>query len=267
MERANSTRSRGVRRGLVAAVGILAALAVACTLATRPVAAVAADPGSRTLASLESSVTTPVPLPSRMATTDGCQQLIVVTGSKLGATTGTVEVFDKVGDSWVGTLTVAARLGKRGLIDGTKRKAGDNATPTGIWAMPNYVFGTHVHLVSGSKMLYRRMDSKSWWSSKRGKTYNTWVEARHWTGEYIAGSPKAYEFALSIGYNARPNACVYGRGTGIFLHVGHPGLTAGCVEIPRAAMIRICRHLDRGKHPHFAIGTLRSGTPTSILAY
>jgi hypothetical protein len=32
-------------------------------------------------------------------------------------------------------------------------------------------------------------------------------------------------------------------------------------------MIRICKILDRRKHPHFAVGTLQAGTPTSIWAY
>jgi L,D-peptidoglycan transpeptidase YkuD (ErfK/YbiS/YcfS/YnhG family) len=202
-----------------------------------------------------------------MATTGACSQLIVVTAAELGDTTGTLQVFDKVGDVWVEELTVPARLGKNGVIDGLLRKAGDNATPTGIWAMPNYIFGTHLHAPVGTKMKYRRMDSKSWWSSKRGKTYNMWVEARRWTGEYIAGSPKTYEFAVSTGYNAKPNPSVYGRGTGIFLHVAHAGLTAGCVEIARVDMIKVCKLLDRAKHPHFAIGTLQAGTTTSIWAY
>jgi len=203
-----------------------------------------------------------------MATTaSGCSQLIVVTCNKLGDTTGTLQVFNKVGGAWVATLTSPARLGLHGVMDGKKRKAGNKTTPTGIWAMPSYVFGTHKHAPAGTKMKYRRMDYRSWWSSKHGTTYNKWVEARHWTGEHIRLYTKSYEFAVSIGYNAKPNPMRYGRGTGIFLHVRGKGLTAGCVAVSRANMIRICKLLDRTKRPHFAIGTLQPGTSTSIWAY
>jgi L,D-peptidoglycan transpeptidase YkuD (ErfK/YbiS/YcfS/YnhG family) len=116
-------------------------------------------------------------------------------------------------------------------------------------------------------MHYRKLTWNTWWSSRRGATYNIWVKARRWTGEHIGGSPTAYEFAVSTGYNALPNASVYGRGTGIFLHVRGKGLTAGCVAVSRTNMIRICKLLVRKKHPYFAIGTLEAGEPTSIWAY
>jgi L,D-peptidoglycan transpeptidase YkuD (ErfK/YbiS/YcfS/YnhG family) len=272
MKRTSNSISPARRSSLIAVIAITAVAAAASALAPRP--ALAAGTPLRTLAvaaigvplTADSPAATG-PLPSHMKSTAGCSELIIVTAAKLGDTTGTLQVFDKVGATWVLKLTVAARLGKSGVIDGLLRKAGDNATPTGIWAMPNYVFGTHLHAPTGTKMKYRRMDSRSWWSSKRGKTYNTWVEARHWTGEHIARSPKAYELAVSTGYNAKPNPSVYGRGSGIFLHVAHVGLTAGCVEIARADMIKVCKLLDRTKHPHFAIGTLQADTPTSIWAY
>jgi L,D-peptidoglycan transpeptidase YkuD (ErfK/YbiS/YcfS/YnhG family) len=263
MTRTDLSSTAFVRKALAAGAAAAVVLAAASALLSFP--ANAAGTPAATLVSAAPLASSP--LPSQMATTDGCSQLIVVTAGKLGDTTGTLQVFDKTGDTWVLKLTVVARLGKHGVIDGLKRKAGDNATPTGIWTMPDYVFGTHAHAPTGTKMRYRRMDAKSWWSSKRGATYNTWVEARSWTGEHIALSPKAYEFAVSTGYNAAPNTSVFGRGTGIFLHVGHPGLTAGCVEIARADMIRVCQLLDRTKHPHFAIGTLQRGTTTSIWAY
>ena len=38
-------------------------------------------------------------------------------------------------------------------------------------------------------------------------------------GEHLINYTRTYEYALSTGYNAKPNTSVYGRGTGIFLHV------------------------------------------------
>ncbi len=253
--------SHSARRAyLVFAAIAVIGIALACALAPRGATAAAAT-------ATVSAAATSEPLPSQMATTCGAEQLVIVTVRKLGETTGTLQVFDEENGVWVKKLTASARLGKRGVVDGLKRKANTNTTPTGIWAMPAFIFGTHAKAPSGSKMKWRRIDSRSWWSQKRGATYNTWVEARHWDGEHLASSPKSYEYALSTGYNAKPNPSVYGRGTAIFLHIAHRGLTAGCVEISRAKMIALCKLLDRGMHPHFAIGTLRRGASTSIWAY
>jgi L,D-peptidoglycan transpeptidase YkuD (ErfK/YbiS/YcfS/YnhG family) len=207
------------------------------------------------------------PLPLLMADTSGARQLLVATARTLHETTGTLQVFVLVDGVWVERLAVPARFGMRGLMDGTRRTAGNKTTPTGIWAMPDFMFGTNHRAPLGSRMKFRQLTWRSWWSSRRGTTYNRWVTAAHWTGEHIGGSTKAYEFAVSTGYNAAPNISVYGRGTGIFLHVWGSATTAGCVSISRANMIRVCRILDRSKSPHFAIGTLEAGTPTSIWAY
>jgi L,D-peptidoglycan transpeptidase YkuD (ErfK/YbiS/YcfS/YnhG family) len=264
MERATNMVLRCTCRALLAAV-LLATAAMAAVLLAPHVAAAAAFLPSPTLAPLPASETTP--LPALMADTAGARQLLIATTTDLGDTTGTLQVFELVGGEWVQRMSVPARFGTHGLMDGTRRRAGNRTTPTGIWAMPDYMFGAHVRAPAGTRMKYKRLTWKSWWSSRRGKTYNTWVSARRWTGEHIGGSPKAYEFAVSTGYNALPNPNVFGRGTGIFLHVWGKATTAGCIAISRANMIRVCKLLDRGKNPHFAAGTLQPGTPTSIWAY
>lgn len=255
---------------LVCACVVALALVAAALFAPRP-AAGAPVRASLPFAAEESSATTPVPAvtPADMADTAGCSQLLIATAPDLGDTTGTLQVFNVVDGAWVEKLDVPARFGKHGLMDGDLRVAGNKTTPTGIWAMPGWVFGSHVHAPAGTKMTYHHMTRNTWWSSKRGATYNTWVRARHWTGEHIGLSTHAYEFAVSIGYNAKPNPSVFGRGTGIFLHVQGAGLklTAGCVAVSRANMKRIFKLLDPKKHPHFAVGTLQPGTPTSIWAY
>lgn len=255
-----------ILRCLLVAVATLVVVGVS-TLSPHPATASPITSRSISSAAEETSPSTTTPLPLQLADVGGARQLFIATAPQLGDTTGTLQVFDLVDGAWIETLTVPARFGKHGLLDGLKRKAGDNTTPTGIWAMPDFVFGAHAKAPAGTRMKYRHLTWKSWWSSRRGRSYNTWVSARHWTGEHIGGSPKAYEFAVSVGYNARPNTSVFGRGTGIFLHVRGPGLTSGCIAISRAAMIRVFRILDRSKHPHFAVGTLQPGTSTSIWAY
>jgi L,D-peptidoglycan transpeptidase YkuD (ErfK/YbiS/YcfS/YnhG family) len=207
------------------------------------------------------------PIPTRMAFTGDSAQLIVVTASRLGARTGTLRFYSRVNGHWKWVFSTAAKLGSRGLIDGTLRVAGSRTTPTGIWALPGYVFGTHAKAPAGTKMKYRHITRRSYWASARTALYNTWVETSSPVpGEHLYGV-RAYEHALSTGYNALPNEQVFGRGTGIFLHVNHPGYTAGCVSVSHAAMLRIFHLLDPNKHPRFAIGTTGRGTPTSIFSY
>jgi len=211
--------------------------------------------------------TPPRPLPLQMAHIGSARQLIVATGAKIGSKNGTLQFFNYEHGAWVCKMTVSARFGKRGLMDGTRRREGNKTTPTGLWKMPNFVFGYRRHVPSGAKMRYRRITRKSWWSSRHGRTYNTWVKARRWRGEHLYRVRPQYELAVSTGYNAKPNQSVYGRGTGIFLHVRGKGLTSGCVAISQGSMIKIVKMLDPSKHPAFAIGTLEPGSPTSIWAY
>jgi L,D-peptidoglycan transpeptidase YkuD (ErfK/YbiS/YcfS/YnhG family) len=246
---------------------VLVALAMLGALAhaAAPVTAQAAE----TTPSVDSSATTSVTLPQQMAKVGDAKQLIVATGAKIGSKTGTLQFFDYVDGAWVCTMTVPARFGRRGLMDGGHRWAGNQTTPTGLWKMPSYVFGYRASAPAGTKARYVRITKKSWWSSKRGASYNGWVEARRWPGEYLYNVVPQYELAVSTGYNAKPNYSVYGRGTGIFLHINGRGssLTAGCVAISRADMIRVCKLLDPAKRPAFAVGTLQRGAKTSIWAY
>jgi L,D-peptidoglycan transpeptidase YkuD (ErfK/YbiS/YcfS/YnhG family) len=218
-------------------------------------------------ATTASPTPTPTPLPLQMKRIGNAKQLIVVTGKKLGARFGKLQFFEYENGAWVCTLTATARLGKHGLMDGTRRRAGNKTTPTGLWKMPAFVFGTHMHAPARTKMGYRHITKKSWWSSKRDKTYNQWVEAKKWPGEHLYHVLPQYEYAVSMGYNARPNTQVYGRGSGIFLHITGTGNTAGCVAVSRAKMLRIVALLDPAKRPAFAVGTLVPGSKTSIFAY
>lgn len=257
-------QSRRALRALAALSAL--ALTAAVALASHPAAAVPSAPATAT-PSVDSSATTEVPLPARLHGTGSAQQLIVATGAKLGAKTGRLEFWDLEKGAWVCTMSVPCRFGKRGLMDGTHRWAGNKTTPTGIWRMPDFVFGNLKSAPARTTMRYRHINGHSWWSSKRGRTYNTWVQARRWKGEYLYGVVPQYELAVSTGYNAKPNRSVYGRGSGIFLHVWGKGYTAGCIAISRADMYHVTRLLDPAKSPSFAVGTLASGTPTAIWAY
>jgi L,D-peptidoglycan transpeptidase YkuD (ErfK/YbiS/YcfS/YnhG family) len=212
-------------------------------------------------------------VPQQMRTTvSGSTQLIVITGKKLGSTTGTLRLYNKKNGRWVQVLSAPADFGKKGLVDGAKRKEGGLQTPTGIWRVGSFVFGTHAS--AKTKMPYRRVSPNSWWSSVRNSTYNTWVESKSKVaGERLKSSPVQYEYAFNTGYNAPPNKRVIGRGTAIFIHCFEPPgnafgkYTYGCVAISRANMIKLFATLDPKRKPTCVIGTEAKGTATSVYSY
>lgn len=266
---------RSTQRQLTRLAGLLVLCAALVALGwhVRPHAeacAIAEDAGSSADSSATTTAPSPTPrppLPLRMARIGDARQLIVATGSRIGSKTGTLQFFDWEHGAWVCKMTVPARFGRRGLMDGAHRREGNKTTPTGLWKMPAFAFGYSARPPAGTKLRYRRITKRSWWSSQRGRTYNTWVEAKRWRGERLYHVHPQYEFAISAGYNAKPNRSIYGRGSGIFLHVQGRGLTSGCVAISRGSMVRVVRMLDPAKHPAFAVGTLQRGSGTSIWAY
>lgn len=213
-------------------------------------------------------------LPLGMAyTLPGSQQMVVATGSRLGATHGTLRVYELAGGAWTQLLAVPCRFGTNGLIGGTQRVQGSRTTPTGIWWPGTFVWGWQATPPVGTSMPYRQTTANVWWSDVRNATYNTWVvSAKPVSGEHLVEVRVQYEYAWSTGYNAPPNTVVRGRGTAIFLHVFDPpdynnGLSAGCVTVSRDDIVRVFRVLDPALKPSFAIGTETPGTATSISAY
>ncbi|NTU71202.1 MAG: hypothetical protein HGB10_05220 [Coriobacteriia bacterium] len=205
--------------------------------------------------------------PERMAYRLDARQMIVSTGATLKSKAGTTTVYEYRDGDWVALLSTPSRFGRNGLCSGIKRRRGNGTTPTGIWLMPDYVFGQYPKKLGGTRLKYRNITSRSWWSSERGAYYNTWVSrARRVDGEHLIDYKTAYEYALSTGYNAKPNASVYGRGAGIFLHVWSGPTTSGCVSVSRATMQRVFRMLDPEKRRVYAIGTLGTSV-TNIERY
>jgi L,D-peptidoglycan transpeptidase YkuD (ErfK/YbiS/YcfS/YnhG family) len=202
----------------------------------------------------------------------GSKQIIVVTGPKLGSTHGKVRIYNLAGGKWKQVLSAPARFGTNGLIEGTKRRQGTRTTPTGIWWPGTWVWGWHKSPPPRTLMPYRQTTKKVWWSAENNSTYNTWVVSSHRIdGEHLVDVRIQYEYALSSGYNAPPNKVVRGRGTAIFLHVFDPpdyhnGLSAGCIGISRANMIKVFQIMDPARKPCFAIGTESTGAG-SIRSY
>lgn len=207
-------------------------------------------------------------IPERMSYRRNARQMIVATGSRLGARYGRVRLYEYRDGDWVSLLSVPCRFGVNGLTDGRTRRSGTLTTPTGIWRMPDYVFGQHSRPPRGTTMSYRRITSRSWWSAERNSTYNSWVEtSRYVYGERLINYRVPYEWAVSTGYNALPNKRVYGRGSAIFLHAHGRDLTAGCISVSADDMAKIFKLLDPQKRRVFAAGTTKTASATSIYSY
>jgi L,D-peptidoglycan transpeptidase YkuD (ErfK/YbiS/YcfS/YnhG family) len=207
-------------------------------------------------------------LPERMAYRSDARQLIISTAKSLASHSGTTTVYEYRSGDWVELFSSPSRFGRNGLCSGTVRRRGNGKTPTGIWLMPSYVFGQRAVRPSDTKMPYRHITKYTWWSSEKGSHYNSWVWSRRRVdGEHLIDYTKAYEYALSTGYNAKPNSSVYGRGAGIFLHVWGGPTTAGCVAVPLATMQRVFRTLDPAKRRVFVVGTLGQSDPTRVELY
>ena len=212
-------------------------------------------------------------LPAQMhSIQSGTTQLVIVTGKKIGSKSGTLRLFNKKNGTWSQVLSATANFGRNGLVDGAKRKEGHLQTPTGIWHIGSFAFGTHAS--AKTKMPYRRIDTNSWWSSARNSTYNTWVESKTAiAGERLKSSKVQYEYAFNSGYNALPNKRVLGRGTAIFIHCFEPSgnslgkYTHGCVAISRANMVKLFATLDPKRKPCCVIGTEAKGTATAVYSY
>lgn len=270
-----SSTTAAVTSAAKASVASAAAAATSTPVAapvSKPPAPAVKKPVKKTAKKAAAKPPAPVVAPLGMASVlPGSKQLIVATGAKLGSTHGTVRIFNLTGGAWKQVLSAPARFGTYGLVDGTKRKQGSRMTPTGIWWPGAWVWGWHKSPPAGTLMPYRQTTDSVWWSDEPA-TYNQWVvSSRHINGEHLVAVRTQYEYALSTGYNAPPNQVVRGRGTAIFLHVFDPpdyhnGLSAGCVAISRADMIRVFQTMSPALKPCFAVGT-EAGGAGSIASY
>jgi L,D-peptidoglycan transpeptidase YkuD (ErfK/YbiS/YcfS/YnhG family) len=208
-------------------------------------------------------------LPDRLAFRGDSRQLVIVTSANAESRDGRLQVFNLGTDgNWKQALSAPTRNGRNGMVEGRSRHQGSGTTPTGVWVLGSFGFGDASSAPNGAKVPWRQITSSTYWTSEQGSRYNSWVESsRSIPGEHLQDAGPSYEFAIDSGYNARPNESVYGRGAAIFIHVMHPGYTAGCISIPRDSMIQLLKLVDPARHPRCVVGTTDQGTATSVWKY
>ena len=185
-------------------------------------------------------------------------QAVVVTASVYGTTYATLETFTKVNGGWVRAFApMPARIGFRGFAAPGAKHEGDGRSPTGRFGFGPFMWGAFGN--PGVHYPYRRLVFGDWWDEHTGSpTYNTWQYYNGLYPPFAAGSEKlwrqvpAYDYAATITYNTvRP---VQGAGSGIFLHVGTGGATAGCVSLGNSSLLTVLRWLKPGGAPLIVMG-------------
>jgi L,D-peptidoglycan transpeptidase YkuD (ErfK/YbiS/YcfS/YnhG family) len=129
-------------------------------------------------------------------------------------------------------------VGRAGVAPAGAKREGDGRTPRGVFALRGG-FGTATN--PGTSLHWMRVSARDMWvDDPRSRLYNTHqvlpARGRWRSAERLQIA--AYEYAQVIGYNEarRP-----GLGSAIFLHVDTGRPTAGCVSLPRSALLRVLR--------------------------
>jgi L,D-peptidoglycan transpeptidase YkuD (ErfK/YbiS/YcfS/YnhG family) len=210
-------------------VHVLVVLGVACGLLAAPAAAGAA-PGIN---------------PNGMRGLGGVTQVIEIATNGMRTTHATARTYEKVGERWrVVHRGMPARVGRAGLSHADMRVAGDGTTPIGDYGFV-FDFGSRPDPgVEGFE--WRHLRPGDCWSGIRS-AYNRWVRRTPCAPgdeDLWVSAGLAYRYAAVIDFNYRHP--VFGRGSGIFLHVSHHSPTAGCVSLPERDLLGVLRWMRPG---------------------
>src|SRR3954467_4947642 len=139
--------------------------------------------------------------------------------------------------------TVPVALG-RGGIRADKRE-GDGGTPRGIYRPLRLWWRADRHIRPSTLLPLRAITAQdAWCEDPADRHYNQPVRLRSGeTGDRLMRDDHLYDFIVEIDHNTRPR--IAGRGSAVFLHLARPGFgpTAGCVAMPRPAMLRLLQRI------------------------
>jgi L,D-peptidoglycan transpeptidase YkuD (ErfK/YbiS/YcfS/YnhG family) len=183
--------------------------------------------------------------PNGMRGLGGATQVIEIASNGMGTTHATARTYRLDGEHWrLVHGAMPARLGWAGLSHAKARHSGDGTTPIGDYGFV-FDFGSRANPgVDGFE--WRHLGRGDCWSGTRA-AYNRWVERSPCAPgdeDLWLNAGLAYRYAAVIDFNYRHP--VYGRGSGIFLHVGTGGPTEGCVSLPERDLLSVLRWMRPG---------------------
>ena len=155
-----------------------------------------------------------------------------------------LRAYVKTDGVWTLRFSTNGWIGKGGFKK--DKREGDGATPIG-----DFSFGRAFGIADdpGALLPYTKVGAQDVWvDDPASKHYNRWMRAdapdADWkSAERLADYKKQYEYAVTVDYNVDP--VVPGKGSAIFLHVATGKPTAGCVAVPRAAMVFLLNFVGR----------------------
>ena len=183
--------------------------------------------------------------PNGMRGLGGASQVIEIATNGMRTTRGSARTYERVGERWgLVHKAMPARVGRNGLSYPAARHAGDGTTPIGNYGFV-FDFGSRPDPgVDGFE--WRHLRPGDCWSGIR-RAYNRWVERTPCASgdeDLWSSAARAYRYAAVIDFNYR--SPVFGRGSGIFLHVATESPTSGCVSLPERNLLEVLRWMRPG---------------------
>lgn len=248
----STTAHPATRRLVAAAVVVVLGVVVAALVGlARPGPLAAAAPQAPASPAAPSAPAVPRAV---TALGPGTTQAVVVDAPSARSTTATVTGWERRGGSWVVARgPVAAHLGAAGI--GPSSESAER-TPAGTFGITR-AFGRAAN--PGTALPYDRVGANDWWvSDTASPQYNTHQRCRPGSctfdekaSENLQAAGAAYDHAIVIDANTHPVRP--GAGSAYFLHIGSAP-TAGCVAVPRAAVVDLLRWLRPGARPMMVLG-------------
>jgi L,D-peptidoglycan transpeptidase YkuD (ErfK/YbiS/YcfS/YnhG family) len=182
--------------------------------------------------------------PNGMGGLGRATQVIEIASHGMDTTHATARTYQLDGERWrLVHKAMPARLGWAGLSHARSRVAGNGTTPIGDYG---FVFDFGSRPDPGVVFEWRHLGRGDCWAGTRAD-YNRWVERAPCAPDdedLWLNAGRAYRYAAVIDFNyAHP---VFGRGSGIFLHVGTHSPTEGCVSLPEADLLGVLRWMRPG---------------------
>ncbi len=207
----------------------------------------------------------PRPVPARAAQVAAARppQVVTVKVRDRRTTYAVLEVWSRTTSGYVRVAGPwQARVGRSGV---GRAHEGSGRTPAGVFRLGT-AFGVGTR-DPGTRLGWFTAGSRDWWGSdvRAPSTYNRHVRCarascpfRTSHAEHLVDYPRAYRYAVLIGYNTPPRVVV-GAGSAFFLHVGTGGPTAGCVSLPASRVVRLLRRTTPGAVISIGVGAAAYG--------
>jgi len=197
------------------------------------------------------------------------KQLIVVTTKNWSTSNGTLQRFEKVGNSWKKTgKAINIKLGRNGLGWGIGlhttpknakyiKKEGDGKAPAGIFRLKQ-AFGYAPFKIDYPYEVYKETDHCV--DDVNSKLYNKIVDSKKVTIDYKSKEhmkfPKDYyKYGIVVNHNhIDEKGSLKGAGSCIFIHIKKVP-TAGCTVMNEKEIKEVMKWLNANKNPLLLQGT------------